>query len=221
MSFKYSLTMKIAEFGKEISVSGELNDTEFELVKDFVSYADELFHTPFIHKRDYGKFSMKGDKPNNFSIETELPDWNDVTVFLHKLRPFILNNERTYFHKVRKLLGLKFADEYFRGFFNLQKERFNNKRQQGSFQLTSDNEILNSEKMLYEWLNAHEYHREKEKQKFLENLHQIFPLDASKVIFLGFLLEKAQAVFNVADFIDVMLGKHKNVTLNSELKQNQ
>ncbi len=130
-----------------------------------------------------------------------------------------MKRERTYFHDVRKLLGLKFTDEYFRGFFNLQKERFDNKHQPQYFQLKSNEEILNSEKMLYEWLNAHEYHKVKDKQNFLENLHQIIPLDASKVVFLQLLNEKTRAIFNIADFIDVMLGKHKNLTFDSALKQ--
>ncbi len=70
---------------------------------------------------------MIGDNQNNLAFKVELPDWNEVSVFLHKLRPFILQNERTYFHKIRTLLGFKLTDSYFRDYFSLQKELFNGK----------------------------------------------------------------------------------------------
>jgi len=217
MPFKYSLTAKVGVFNYEVTANGELTDEDCELLLDFNKYADELYQTPYLHKGNFGRFTMTGDNQNNLTFKTELPNWDEVSVFLHKLRPFILQNERTYFHKVRKLLGFKLTDSYFRDYFNLQKELFNGKRNQ-NFSITSNDEILNSEKILYEWLNAHEYHRDKDKQKFIEYLHQIVPLEASKVLFLGLLSSKTKAIFNLSDFIDVLLGKHKNLTLQSEIK---
>ncbi len=161
---------------------------------------------------------MTGDNQNNLAFKVELPDWNEVSVFLHKIRPFILQNERTYFHKVRNLLGFKLTDSYFRDYFNLQKELFNGKKSQEGWQIESNGEILNSEKILYEWLNAHEYHRDKDKQELIKFLHQIVPLEASKVLFLGLLSNKTKAILNLASFIYVLLGKQKSLTLQSEIK---
>jgi hypothetical protein len=71
--------------------------------------------------------------------------------------------------------------------------------------------ILNSEKVLNDWLNSFEYHRDKEKRKFIESINEMFPLDASKVIFLGLLSDKVQAIRNIAIFTRVVVGKQKSV----------
>lgn len=218
MPFKYSLTAKAEIFNEEVTATGEFTDEEYELLLDFEKYAAELYQTPYLHKGNFARFTMTGDNQNNLAFKVELPDWNEVSVFLHKIRPFILQNERTYFHKVRNLLGFKLTNSYFRDYFNLQKELFNGKKSQEGWQIESNGEILNSEKILYEWLNAHEYHRDKDKQELIKFLHQIVPLEASKVLFLGLLSNKTKAILNLASFIYVLLGKQKSLTLQSEIK---
>lgn len=218
MPFKYSLTAKAKIFNDEVTATGELTDDEYELLLDFTQYAAELYRTPYLHNGNTASFTATGDNQNNLSFETKLPEWDEVSVFLHKIRPFILQNERTYFHKVRNLLAFRLTDSYFRDYFNLQKEIFNGKRNQAGFELESNGEILNSEKILYEWLNAHEYHRDKDKQKFIEYLHHTIPLDVSKVLFLGLLSSKTKAILNLASFIYILLGKQKSLTLQSEIK---
>ncbi len=217
MPLKYSITLKISQTNEEISSTGELTNDECELLQDFVKYADELFKTPFIQKRDFGGLEIKSDGKNVEFIPS-LPDWNDAELFIHKLRPFVLQDEATYFHKIRKFLGQKFTHAYFRGLLSLQKNKFNCKNTQNGVEIKSDGEIINSEKMLLQYLYAHQYHKDKDKQKSLEELHHLMPLDASKIFFLRLLLDKAQAIFCLADFIDLIFGKYKQIEMFSEVR---
>ncbi len=216
MTYKHDLTIRINQTD-DINLSLQFTDEEYELLKDFVNYADEVFQTNFVKNRNFGKLMSQSDGQNDLRFTTELPNRDETSFFIYKLRPIVLQNEGTHFHKIRKLLGLKIDNSDIRGFLKLQKEMFDGKRLR-NFQILSDESILNSEKTLFDWLNAYEYHRDKDKQKLIENLHRIIPLEASKVLFLSLLLEKAKAIFNLADFIDLLTGKIKK--LNLEAKSN-
>jgi hypothetical protein len=58
-------------------------------------------------------------------------------------------------------------------------------------------------------LNSYEYHPNDEKRQFIEDLQQVLPSDALKVIFMGLLSDKAEAIFNLAEFVLVVLGKQR------------
>ncbi len=51
----------------------------------------------------------------------------------------------------------------------------------------------------------------------IESLHQLIPLDASKVFFLSILLDKTKAIFNLADFIDLLTGRIKKLNLEAKM----
>ena len=74
----------------------------------------------------------------------------------------------------------------------------------------SNDVVLNSEKVLYDWLNSFEYHRDQEKPQFIESRHQMIPMDASKVLFLGLLADKAEAINNLAALISVIVGRQNS-----------
>jgi hypothetical protein len=157
------------------------------------------------------KLNMKGDRDSGIQGQTELPNWADVTVFLHKFRPLGLESESTYFYKICSILTKELTHPYFRSMISEQREIYSGKRAQKMFRVQSNDVVLNSEKVLYDWLNSYEYHRDKEKRQFIESLHQMLPLDASKVLFIGLLSAKAQAIFNIALLVRVILGKQRSL----------
>ena len=106
----------------------------------------------------------------------------------------------------------EFNHPYFRGLIVVQREMYNGKRLQEQFEITSNDVLLNSEEVLQQWLNAYEFHRDKKKKSFIDSLHQLLPLEASKAIFLSLLTEKARAANNVGLIVRVILGKQKQVT---------
>ena len=77
-------------------------------------------------------------------------------------------------------------------------------------EIRSNDELVNSEKVLFDWLNSYEYRRDEEKREFTDRLDEALPLEASKVIFLSLLTDKAEAIFNVATLVRVVLGKQKS-----------
>jgi hypothetical protein len=213
MPVKYDLHMTVAQTEEEVSLSGEVSDEEAKFLEDFVQYAQEVWTTDFVREGEHGALKINWDRESGTQITASLPDWNQVMVFLHKFRPLLLNNEKTNFYRIHNLLAKKLDHPYFRKSLRLQHELFSGKVCQSEFQIRSNEVLINSENVLFDWLNSHEYHRDEDKKQFIESLHHMFPLDGSKVIFLRLLLYKAVAAINVASFILVVLGKKKEITV--------
>ncbi len=211
MSHTYKLSLTKEETGEEITLAGEFSDEDWRHLEEFSQYAKELISTKFVQDGMPASLKLHWDANSGMSVLSRLPPWDDVTVFLHKFRPLGLQSESTYFYKICNLLTRELTHPYFRSMIDLQREIFSGKVMQAQFRIQSDEVVLNSEKVLYDWLNAYEYHRDKEKREFIESLHTMLPLDASKVLFLSLLTEKTEAINNIAALIMVVIGKQKRV----------
>jgi hypothetical protein len=217
MSHEYELSLTIEGTGEIITLSGAFSDSDWERLEAFVQYAEELLNSKFIQEGDGGQLSMQWHRETGLSVTARLPPWDDVIVFLHKFRPLLLLGESTSFYNIHSLLGKTLDHHLFRGILTREHELYSGKNMQSKLKITSNDAVLNSEKVLFDWLNSHEYHRNKEKQEFIASLHQMMPLDASKVVFLQLLVDKAFAVFNLAAFIQVVLGRSSG--FSTALKQ--
>jgi hypothetical protein len=213
MSKKYELSLINDETGETTSIAGEFSDDETRLIEEFVKEAEEVWNTEFIQSGEKGQLNIEWDRETGSKVSTVLPEWNQVIVFLYKFRPILLQNERTNFYKIHNLLAKKLNHAHFRNSLGVQHELYSGKTAQADFQIKSNQVLLNSEKVLFDWLNSHEYHRDEDKRQFIESLHQMIPLDASKVIFLRLLLHKAVAARNIADLINVVMGKEREVSV--------
>ena len=211
MPQKYQIDLINDETGETVSVSCELSDDEVKLLESFVKYADEVWDSDFMKSEERGQFNIQWDEKTGTKVTTVLPDWNQVIVFLHKFRPILLQSEKTNFYRIYNLLAKKLDHPNFRNSLSVQHERYSGKTAQAEVQIRSNKVLLNSEQVLFDWLNSHEYHRNEDKQEFLESLHQMIPLDVSKVIFLRLLIDKSIASINLADLIRVILGKQQEV----------
>jgi hypothetical protein len=211
MAHEYKLTVLFKNTDEKISLSGKFEDEDWARLEEFTQYADELLTTKFVQDGMPASLKIRSDKGSGVVISAKLPPWDDVTVFLHKFRPIGLQSESTYFVKICNILTKELAHPYFRSMIEQEREIYAGKGMQAQFQVRSDNVLLNSEKVLDDWLNAYEYHRDKKKRAFIESLHTMLPLEASKVMFLSLLGVKTIAIHNVAELTRVVLGKQKSV----------
>jgi hypothetical protein len=213
MPHEYQLTLTIQDTGEEISLSGTFENSDWEVLEAFVQYADELIKTKWVQDGMASRLNIRYDQTSGMEVTAELPAWDDVIVFLHKFRPLGLQSESTNFYRVCNVLAREITHPYYRTFFEQQRELYSGKTTQAKFRMSLNDVLINSEKMLFDWLNAYEYHRDREKQEFIKSLHQMLPLEASKVIFLGLLADKVQAISNLGEVVLVVLGKRKSIDI--------
>ncbi len=212
MSYPYKLSVVVKEFGETVSLEGAFEQEEWQMLQDFVSCVDELVATSVVKDGMKASLRLEGDTTNVVRVSTELPQWEGVQAFLHVFRPILLQNESTNFYKICNVLSKKLDHAYFRGMIALQREMYTGKSAREQVQILSNGVPLNSEEVLHQWLNSYEFHRDRDKRKFIDSLHHLLPLDASKAIFLSLLINKAKAAINLGLIARVILGKQCQVT---------
>ena len=212
MAHKVPLSLAEESGGRSIRVEGEIPDTEWEILQSFHVYSKELLATKFVQEGMPASLKIRGSNDGPISFESRLPDWDDVVVFLHYLRPLYLQSETATFHSACNILARRLDNPQIRSMIQLNKDMFSGKLLRTAIRISVDDTVVNSEEVLSAWLNSHEYHRDTSKRQFLDTINQMLPLDASKVLFIQLLTEKVNAIDTISTFAAVVLGLQKTAT---------
>ncbi len=210
MEGKYNLTLSVKNTEEVISLQGQFREDDWDRLEDFVEYADALLRTTYIQDGMHSAFTMRWDHKLGMTFDTQLPAWDSVIVFLHKFRPLGLKSESTYFYKICNVLTKELTHPYIRNMVQQQRDVFSGKTLQTHYVIKVNDIVVNSENILYDWLNGYEYHRNKEKQVLIESLSSMLPDDIMKSIFLSLLNEKAVAIHKVTSFTKILLGQQSS-----------
>lgn len=210
MSQPFVITIKREDCLDRI-IKGEFSDDEYHLLQDYLKQYELLAKSKPVREGLPSGFKLHYDRENGLQVDATLPDSDTVSILLHRLRPFILQNEPASFLKIVSMIGRHVDDEYIRKLLHKERERFDVRDLQHMIQIgISDGTkdiVINSEKILHDWLNSHEYHRDPDKRQAVDKLFAILPGDLFPAILISMLVEKLQAIFNVAMVIAVLLGK--------------
>jgi len=181
---------------------GEFEDHEMKSLRMFEEAVEKLHESKMVQHRTSMQF--KYSQEDGPSVTTTLPSEDEIDIFLHRFRPIGLHKERTYFPKICKILKRRFENDLVRKYIEEQMGLFDGKQMQSAFTFQSKGVILNSDEVLYDWLNAYQYHRDEDKKKRLDSLHELFPLEHSKGLFIFMLDDKARAAYNILRIIKGM-----------------
>lgn len=194
-SFKIKFTDK--QTGKDIIFEGEFPDEEWERLLDFSSLVDKLIKSKILGEGISVNLRINYSISSGIRYENKLPDDDDVATLLHRMRPFILQKERTSFYSICSILSRRLSHSHFRAVIERQRAEFSGKHFQGLVDISANGVTLNSDEILNKWLNGYEYHHDLEKQGEIEALHQLFPLESSRAIFINMIMDKAKAVSEI------------------------
>jgi len=165
---------------------------------------------------DLEAFILRGGVPRaSFRMNWQaggLPEFSGVepsddqrAAFLHRLRPFLLEDEATYFNRVRGVVARSSESAFLQEYLHHTKDRFTLKKSRGQFTMVSNDLVINSETALNLWLYSKEYHRDVKKAADLEEAHTITPIESSRPIFVMMLFEKAEAIRHLGHVVYKML----------------
>lgn len=211
MVHPFKLTMNCAQTGESICISGEFSDEEWRLLEDYLEYAEDLFACRLFHSEADCSLQIKWDRDSGGTVTTKVPPWDDVRAFLHTALPLFLQNEPTSFYHVNNLLAERLVHPYARKMLGYHRQTYNGTRMQSALSIRINDLVVNSEEALSTWLNAYEYHRDRDKRDVIEDLQNMLPLPALQVIFIQLLLEKTEALFEMARLIRIILGKQSGM----------
>ena len=190
MTHEATAYLRIDESEERHLVSAIFEDEEWDALLRFVEYTKELQSIQLLREGGPAKLHINYVEGAGFSYSSELPSDDKIIVLLHRIRPFVLNDEKTNFFRVCKHLGRRIENEGFRKFIKHIRDGYSGKRMQETILIMSNETIINSEETLMKWLNAHEYHKDCDKQAEIESLHQILRLETSRAMFVSMLITK-------------------------------
>jgi hypothetical protein len=207
-----SFSIRNDQTGEETAVQIALTDDEWSRFAAYLEQADVLVDDELVQIGVPTSSHMSVNKETGVTFSVELPPWDQVIVLLHKLRPFILNDEYASFNRVTGIIGQRFEHPFFRRVLKSQRRLYDGRRSQDLCVVSSNGVVINSEQVLFDWLNAYEYHRDQDKKAKIESLHRLVPLDYSKDIFVAMLGDKTDAIINIAALVRVIMGKQERLT---------
>jgi hypothetical protein len=200
--------------GTVLDMPATFDDTEWSALQSYLDNADRLLAVQLAREGVPCELSINVSEGHLSNIMTELPSSEQVAALLHRLRPFILQSEPFSYAKTLSLLEKHFHQPYMRSRLKEQRRLFDGRNSQELAIVKSNDIVLNSEATLSKWLNAYEYHQDREKKAHIDSLHRVLPLESSIPIFLSLLGDKVQAILQLASIIAVILGKQASVTMS-------
>lgn len=193
------------------TVRGEFDNNEHKKLLLYLEQHDRFRHSKPLREGFPCSMTLRGEYGKNLELEASLPDEDTLSILLHCLRPFILQNEPASYLTVSSIIGKRIDNPLLRKFLHEQREWYNGQKLQQLMKIEVNNVILNSENVLYNWLNSHEYHGDTDKRKAIDELFQCLPDKFGHVILVSMLMDKIKAIRNVAALIAVILGKSENL----------
>src|SRR5581483_11733329 len=196
--FRVEITSK--RTGETQVQSGTFSTADWDLLLRFLDYAEEVlaWASAGSTRVNYGQ---RWTPESGLEHRWEVPTADRVGSLLHRLRPFVLNDEETNFLRTCNVLCRNVTLPNFRTAIDMLRRRFLDKDFRSQVVMSANGTILNSEDVLRLWLNGFEYHRDRAKQDELKALACIVPLEAQRAIFLSMMLDKAKAVIDLARIV--------------------
>lgn len=212
MAWLWQFNMIDRPDGTPVPVEARFTDEEEARLRAYDQYVEDLRVISIMKHGAPGQLKLDWHEEKGFSWTTELPPDEQLIALLHRLRPFVLEGEDTSFLRVSSTIGRRAYNDLIRKFLCVQKDRYLGKYSQQFVQVISNDVVINSEATLQKWLNAYEYHRDSDKRREIEGLHQLISLEASKAIFVMMLYDKATAIRNLHSLVRLILGKQDTWT---------
>jgi hypothetical protein len=185
--------------GREVETRGEFTDQEWSLLQRFADCADELRRTHMAQGSRTG-FEMKVSPDEETSWKSDLPPDDDISAFMHRLRPFVLEGEETHFGRIWNILRWRMSEPHIQAALDVWKSEFWNQNP-ADLSISAGDVRINAEETLKKWLNAFQYHRDQDKAKELNELLAGFPTEVSRAIFVMMLVSKGNACIELSKAI--------------------
>ena len=208
-----SLRFTNSATGKQTAYPLTFTADEWALLVDDVDYASDLAATKFVSDGHGTKLHFSYEEGSEPVWNVDVPPEEIVHALLHKLRPLFLQDEPASFLRVRSTIARSLHGTELLPFLRWTLALYDGREMQKTIVMQSNDQVMNSEKMLSTWLNGYEYHRERQKRELLESHNKIMPLEWSRGVFLTLLVENVKAIMQLNALVELLLKKRQTLTI--------
>lgn len=189
-----------------IFLTASFDDAEWKCLTMYLEYVKELETTAISRNGALSNLTIVINEEGEVNFKTKAPKQIEIAELLHKLRPFILQDEKTFFNKISNILKRKIENKKFRSTIDDNINLFEGKEMSEKLNITSNNLEIISQRALLMWLNSYEYHRDIEKREELNAIFKNLSKEAVEVIFLMLIIEKLKAIKSLACLLSPIVG---------------
>ncbi len=197
-------------------IRGEFSDQEHTVLLQYLDQYDQLSQSKPLQEGFPCQMSFKLGTGSELRVEAELPNNDTLSILLHRMRPFILTREPASYITVSGIVGRRVENEHIRQLLRRQRILYDGRQFQKTLQIVSNETIVNSERVLSDWLNSHEYHRDPDKREAIDALFSGMPNELMRWILVSMLVDKVESIRNLASLIAVLLGKSTTITFTAQ-----
>jgi hypothetical protein len=217
MAKKFRMKTADQDGANEEIIDLEFTDEEWEALEDFAKYAAEMENNSLIKEGIPSSLSVSWTQGVGLKVETKLPNDEQIDAMLMKLRPFLLDNERTNFNDIWNIISKATKSQRVRKHLKALRFLYSGGNLQSVFVAGAssndvpDGKIVNSEEMLQLWLNGYRFHKNKEKQRIVDAMHGIMPPESSIALFLFLITDKVGAILALQRMISLFTGEREQI----------
>lgn len=215
---KLSISFEDPETNTKATLAVQFTEAEWAILMRYCEDCERIAESNAL--KDFRvNINVSGEKGKPVEWNSTIPDDDKIAVILHRLRPFVLNDEPTNFNKVCNILKRQMNHPFLRSVVDYQRNEFSGKnfQEQSKIQLDGDL-VINANERLMEWLNSKEYHRDREKSKAIDAINHALPNNFLKAILCSMLIDKVHAIIAIGNLIVAMkLGEGKEVLTTSTI----
>nr|WP_319491786.1 hypothetical protein [uncultured Desulfobacter sp.] len=214
VNMNFDLVSNCKKYRKSVVIS--IPTSSWKILQEFRIESDKLRDVNFVKTRFHGNLCMVWKNKELPKPCSKVIDYESFAVVLMRLRPFVHNNERTFFHKVKNILFKHIDIEAFRDDFRLISDMFEMKSEAIKISLKNDGVELLSFRSFMDYLNAFEYHRDKELANKTEKLFGPWMHEQDGTPIIAYMaVYIINAIFCLSDIIETLeqisIGKREEV----------
>lgn len=213
MTQEWKAFFKSPEFPDGQEIHAEFSEDEWSTLVEFNRYAIDLIR--ILPDEVPLNLNFKWDKQGLFFSST-IPNDTIISAILHNIRPFILEKENTYFRKVTSIISKNINNEGIRLLSKHMNNKFSLIIANQLFSAKINNFTLISDDFFMKWINAYEYHRDKEKIALINTLDSVLPTEIIINMMKFYIFEKVKAILDLNKLIEFVLGKSKNLEFSDD-----
>lgn len=188
------------------AISYEIPDDEWQRLQRFHGEVERLRSTKFVQNSRGGQIAIKWEAGSHLKSNANPVDTDEAGAMLLKLRPFVLNDEECYFHRVKKLLKRRLEHDAFRRCLDLLNDRFTLKALQRRVDLSFSGRKMLSVDTVMDWLNSYEYHRNPDKKELVQSDLGFLADDQDGLpVVLFALVEMVQAILDLDGLVETLI----------------
>lgn len=155
----------------QVPLPNTLTPEEWRCLAQFKRRASELRSAKMFSTGEVLRASVSVTEADGFKVTvTGLPDEDALRSLLVTFRLFFLNDEPTNFRRVVNILAKHTEHEVLRAYLGHLRERWKGALFRSAMFLHFDEGVVDAERILDVWLNAHYFHGDQEKEQALEAL---------------------------------------------------